>query len=216
MKKRKKAPAADALPSREPPAAQGGKKTRRVFRGLVCGAALILFCGAVCLGAAMFHSWTEPGAAREMRAEDFEVEGAGRERVVAGESSDLTFLRNRAGCPLPYFEGQMFMGEIRNAEYDGKNACVVTMTYQSGLVITAAAPREAAPLLLRKDMEVLMRGDGEISLAGNVKLRALMCQGKSGSCLYFETDSAAYSVYAPGTDAERLYAYLTETRLNVR
>ena len=216
MKKRKKASAGNALPSREPPAEPGGKKPLRVFRALLCGAALLLFCGAVCLGAVMFHSWTEPGAARELRAEDFEVEGVRRERIVAGESSDLTFLRNRAGCPLPYFEGQMFMGEIRNAEFDGENACIVTMTYQSGLVITAVAPREAAPLLLRKDMEVLMRGDGEIFLAGNVKLRALMCQGESGSCLYFETDSAAYSVFAPGTDAGRLYAYLTDTRLNVR
>ncbi len=164
----------------------------------------------------MLHSWTENETEKEWNAEDFEVEGGQRERVVAGESSDLAFLRSRAGFPLPYFEGQMFMGEIRNASYHGQLACVVTMTYQSGLVLTAAAPREAAPLLLREDMEVLMRGDCVISLAGNVELQALACQGRSGACLCFETDSAAYSVWAPGTKAEDLYAYIKETRLNVK
>ncbi len=218
MTRRKDRPAAEEplSPGLAAEEAKTEQKRHGFFVNLLCGLGLLVLCAAVGLGAVMLHSWTEPGAEKALNAEDFEVEGGQRERVVAGESSDLTYLRTRAGYPLPYFDGQMFMGEIRNAAYDGKNVCLVTMTYRSGLVITAAAPREAAPLLLREGMEVLTGRTWEISLAGNVKMPGLMCRGNSGACLYFETDGAAYSVFAPGMGAEELYGYLSETSLNVK
>ena len=209
IRKKKKPP---LLPPRAGGEAPGG----RIFKNLLFGVGVLLMCALILFGAVMLHSWKASGTNQSLKAEDFEVEEGPRERVLPGESSDLTFLRNRAGCPLPYFEGQMFLGEIRNAEYGGQNACLVTMTYQSGLVINACAPREAAPLLEIKEMDVLMRGDARITLTGNVGIPALMCEGRPGACLYFETDSAAYAVFAPGTRADALYRYLQATPLSVR
>ncbi len=189
----------------------------RRFAGGLLFVLFSLLCALVlCLAAVMLHSFEDGGGAA-LRARDFEVtEDGGAARIQAGESSDIAILRSACGFALPYFPGQVMYGEAVNADCGGRNAVVVTMTYQSGAVIQAVKPRSAASLILREGLQVQMYEDLRIPFTGlSGGIGAMMCRGDGRACLYFSTEDAAYSIYAP-TDGDLLYKYVSENDLKVR
>lgn len=164
------------------------------------------------------HSFDSSAAGRA-GASGFEVrdEDAGAARIRPGESGDISEIRRECGFPMPYFPGQIMYGEMTNVPYDGKNAVRVTMTYPGGVVIEAVRPAEAAFLIKREGLAVQLYESlrvpfGHMSSSG---ISALMCSGKEGSCIFFSTEDAAYSVFGP-VDGETLYRYIHENNLDVR
>ena len=196
----------------------GRGPVRRFFgrAGFVLFAAFIAAL-AVAVGVRI-HSF-DPSAAARAGASGFEVrdESAGADRIRPGESGDIGEIRRECGFALPYFPGQVMFGEMINVPYDGKNAVRVTMSYNGGVVIEAVRPAEAAYLIRREGLAVQLYESLRVPF-GRVSssyISALMCTGKEGSCIYFSTEDAAYSVYGP-VDGEMLYRYIYENDLDVR
>ena len=194
-----------------------GKRGGGFIGKVLYALAALLFTALFCLAAVLVHPFDAEGGAGDYRASDFEVkEENDVPRIWPGESSDIGGIRAICGFPLPYFAGQMMYAEAGNVEYGGKNAVRVTMRYQSGMEIEAVRPPEAAPVIRRDGMEVMMYENLRVPFAGmQGGIGAIMCRGKADSCLYFSTDDAAYSIYAP-VGPELLYRYVSETGLSVR
>ena len=196
---------------------RSGKALGRLFGGTVFFLFTLLSAAIVCLTAVLLHSFDVKTGPETLRASDFEVsDDASVSRIVPGESSDLGEIRAICGFPLPYFPGQLMYAGVTNADWDGGNAVRVTMEYASGAVIEAVRPAEAAPLIRRAGMEVQLYGNLRVPFTGMYDgIGAVMCRGNGASCLYFSTDTAAYSVYAP-VSGDVLYKYVGENGLSVR
>ncbi len=204
----------------ESAASAAGKRTgrlRRVLGGLLFLVFTLLSAALVCAAAVLLHSFDAEKSKNALNAADFEVvEETAVSRITPGESSDINELRARCGFALPYFPGQLFFGEVSNAEYGGENAVRVTMRYQSGMVIEAVCPAAAAPLIRRSGQELELYDSLEVPFAGmSGGIAALMAQGGGGSSLYFATGAAAYTAYAP-VARETLYSYLSENGFSAR
>ena len=108
------------------------------------------------------------------------------------------------GAPLPQFSGHTPAGEARNTRHDGQTVRQVTLTYP-GLVITAVRPASAAPLLLRNELSIQSRSDLTV-----MNLPATLAGKGSSHCLYFSSEFAAYSLYAPNATEEEFLSLLRQ------
>ena len=198
--------------------ASGSGWARRFFTraGFVLFAAFI--AALAVLAGIRLHSF-DPSLTGRAGASGFEVrdESAGAARIRPGESGDVGEIRRECGFPMPYFPGQVMFGEMTNVPYDGKNAVRVTMSYPGGVVIQAVRPREAVFLIKREGLEVQLYESLRVPFGriSSSYISALMCGGKEGSCIFFSTEDAAYSIFGP-VDGETLYRYIYENDLDVR
>ena len=106
------------------------------------------------------------------------------------------------GAPLPYLPGYAMTGQGDNVDYEGINARIVTLQY-SGVTVSAVRPASAAPLLLRGELSVSLRGD-----LSYLHLPAVLAEKGNARCVYFSSTDAAYSVYAPQATEEDFFAML--------
>ena len=187
----------------------------RALRTFALFLAALIFSGMLYLCGAALHLFDR--RAGEDSAERYAVaqESSAVERMIAGETGDIGQLREMAGFPLPFLEGQPFLGEAANAVYDGGSARLITMRYTTGIVIAAVCPAEAAPLLKRGGMELRMDTAETLQLQG-LRQRVVLSESGNTSCVYFSTDDAAYAVYAQGLTGGQLIGVLNEYGLSVR
>lgn len=108
-----------------------------------------------------------------------------------GQSTDFAALQQAFGGPLPCLPGYSFQGQATNEVYNGQNVRKVALQYE-GFRLTAVRPAFAAPLLLQEELSLCL--DGDATIAG---LPAALAEGRGAHCLYFSTEDAAYSLYAP-------------------
>lgn len=179
----------------------------------------VLAAALTVLAGIRLHSFDSSPAGRA-GASGFEVrdENAGAARIQPGESGDIGEIRRKCGFPMPYFPGKVMFGEMANVPYDGKNAVRVTMTYSGGVVVEAVQPADAAFLIKREGLEVRLYESLRVPFGriSSSNISALMCCGEKGSCIYFSTGDAAYSIYYEKADGETLYRYIYENNLDVR
>ena len=202
--------------------AMGKPSGRGWARRFIGRAGFVLFAAFIAalsvLAGIRLHSF-DPSLTARAGASGFEVreEGAGAARIRPGESGDIGEIRRECGFPMPYFPGQVMFGEMTNVSYDGKNAVRVTMSYPGGVVIQAVRPREAAFLIKREGLGVQLYESLRVPFGriSSSYIPALMCGGRAGSCIFFSTEDAAYSIFAPA-DGETLYRYVYENDLDVR
>ena len=105
-------------------------------------------------------------------------------------------------APIPALPGYAVSGEGGNTAHDGETARVAVLRYE-GLTIMAVQPASAAPLLLREELNVSLRGD--VTVLG---LPAVMAERDGAFCVYFSNSWAAYSVYASQADEASFFAAL--------
>lgn len=196
----------------------GSGAARRFFGRMGFAVVTVLIGALTVLAGVRLHSF-DPSAAGRAGASGFEVrdESAGAARIRPGESGDIGEIRRECGFPLPYFPGQDMFGEMSNVPYDGKNAVRVTMTYRGGVVIEAVRPADAAFLIKREGLAVQLYESLRVPFGriSSSYISALMCSGEEGSCIFFSTEDAAYSIFGP-VDGEMLYRYIYENDLDVR
>ena len=122
-------------------------------------------------------------------------------RMQPAAMSSPQALSELFGEPLPSLPGYAKPGEGTNADYEGTNARIATLRY-SGVTISAVRPA-AAPLLLRGELSVTLRGDLSV-----LSLPAMLAEKGNARCVYFSSTDAAYSVYAPQAGEEDFFAML--------
>ncbi len=191
---------------------------RRLLGHLAFVLFTLLAAALLILAALRLHPFDAAKNGRTGAASGFEVteESDDTARIYPCESSDIGEIRKACGFPLPCFPGQGMYGEAYNVSWMGKNAVRVTMEYPGGVVIEAVRPAAAAALIKRDGMEVRLYESLRVPFAHSAAgPAALLCTGKGGSCMYYSTDSAAYSIYAP-VDGDTLYTYIKENDLGVR
>ena len=123
-------------------------------------------------------------------------------RMQPAAMSSPQALSELFGAPLLSLPGYAMTGEGTNADYEGTNARIATLRY-SGVTISAVRPAAAAPLLLRGELSVNLRGDLSV-----LNLPAMLAEKGNARCVYFSSTDAAYSVYAPQAGEEDFFAML--------
>ncbi len=119
--------------------------------------------------------------------------------VETGDAGDLASL---FGAPLPMLPGLSPWGKAGNTSHDGLNVRAAVLQYE-GLTVTAVRPASAASLLLRGELSVSMKND--LTVLNHPAVLA----GKGGAhCVYFTSESAAYSIYTPQADEADYLAVL--------
>ena len=101
---------------------------------------------------------------------------------------------------VPVWTGEKFAGAIRNAVYEGAVARTASLNYD-GAVISCVKPVSAAALLTRSELSVMLRSDLSI-----LSMPALYAVKDNARCLYFSSESAAYSIYVPDMDEDAFFA----------
>lgn len=124
----------------------------------------------------------------------------GIDPLQPGQTADFAALQQAFGAPLPQLPGYAMQGKAVNETYQGKNVRMACLEYD-GFVLTAVRPAYAAPLLLHEELSLSLEGD--VSVAG---LPAALAEGEGARCLYFSTEEAAYSLYAPNAGRESILA----------
>lgn len=120
--------------------------------------------------------------------------------LQAGQSADIAALQEAFGAPLPWLEGYRFQGQAANVTFNGLNVRKITQLYE-GFTLTSLRPAFASPLLLHGDLALSMETD--FTVAG---LPAALASKGTSHCLYFQTDDAAYSLYAENASRESFLA----------
>ncbi len=171
---------------------------RRFFGGLTGLLLALILMGVIYLAAVLLHAPETDGQSAFI----VEEEKAPVTPLTASSSSDPRALAQLLGAPLPQLADYTPAGAARNVAHDGQTVRQVTLDY-GGLIITAVNPASAAPLLLREEMTVQSRSDLTV-----MNLPAVWaCRGES-HCLYFSSEFAAYSIYAPKATEEEFFAML--------
>lgn len=181
-----------------PEQAENKKEHKGLKRALFCVTFLLLM-GAIFVFAVMMQS---PGDSMEGSFVVMDEEEP-LTRMQPASSTDVHALAQLFGAPLAALTGYAPAGQAFNTTHDGQLVRVVTLQYPNA-VITAVRPASAAPLLLRADMSVSLRGD-----LTALNLPAVEADKGNALCLYFSNESAAYSVYAVNTTAEEIVSLLT-------
>jgi len=176
------------------------RKIRGFFSGLT-SLFLALILMAVIYAAAVLLDSPEKN---QQNAWVVEEEETAVTPLQAATSSDARVLAQMLGAPLPQLTGHTPSGEARNTSHDGKTVRQITLSYP-GLVITAVRPASAAPLLLRKDLTIQSRSDLTV-----MNLPAVWASKDSSHCLYFSSEFAAYSIYAPNAAEEEFLSVISQ------
>ena len=114
--------------------------------------------------------------------------------MQAANMGDVQALAQLFGAPLPALPGHTPAGEARNASHDGRTVRKVTLAYE-GFTVYALRPAEAAPLLLRDELDVQLRSD-----LTAMNLPVTLASRDGAYCAYFADGMAAYAIYAPAAE----------------
>lgn len=123
-------------------------------------------------------------------------ETVGTAPLNPGQTQDVAALSESFGLPLPTLPGYSMHGQALNVSYNGRNVRQAILQYD-GFTITCVQPAFAAPLLLRSDLSLSL--EEGITVDG---LPAALSEKDTAFCLYFNTDDAAYSIFAPAAEKE--------------
>ncbi|MBQ9263650.1 MAG: hypothetical protein IJ189_05500 [Clostridia bacterium] len=123
-------------------------------------------------------------------------------RMQAATMNDAAALARMFENRLPALEGFAPNGQGVNTAHDGGVARLVTLSY-NGVTISAVRPATAAPLILHKDLDIVLRSDLTV-----LNLPAMLASRGSAFCLYFSDESASYAVYAPQAEEEAFLALI--------
>lgn len=178
--------------------AETGNKKPGFLKNLLTGFIALMIMGLVYLAAILLQS---PADALEG---SFVVDDGAEtvSRMQPAQENDAHSLAALFEAPLPMLPGYTPRGQAGNTAHDGQNVRVASLQYD-GLVITAVRPAGAAPLLLREEMSVSLAGD--IALLNHP---AVLATKGDAYCVYFSTESAAYSVYTPKAALEDFLAVI--------
>lgn len=174
----------------------GNKKAHGFFSvlGGLLGAALLI--GLIYVAASVLHSPDiQAGAPSETREPVTPLQ--------AGSSTDARTLSGLFGARLPVLPGYALQGQAVNVKRNGETVRKVTLSYD-GFTVTAVRPADAAPLLLRGEMELSARDD--VTLLGKP---AVLAQRGGAYCLYCSDGEASYCIYAPQADEETFFQLLS-------
>lgn len=174
----------------------GKGKAKRLLTGLGGVVLSLIAAAAVYLAAVMLQS---PGARPQENAAP-EKTRPPVTRMQAAAMDDASAMARMFECRLPALPGLTPKGRGVNASHDGEPARLVTLSY-NGAVISAVQPASAAPLLLRGELDVTLRGDLTV-----LNLPAVLAERGRARCLYFSDEAAAYSLYAPEAEEEEFLA----------
>lgn len=159
---------------------------RRIFRGIVYLAGLLVAAALCFVGVLMltghFEGLDQP-------------EALGVQPLKAGQTTDANALADVFGAPVPTLPGYAMRGQALNVTYNGRTVRKAILQYD-GFTITCVQPAFAAPLLLNNRLSLSL--EEGVTVAG---LPAALAEKDNAFCLYFNTDDAAYSLWAP--QAER-------------
>lgn len=171
-------------------------RIKRLFSGLTSLVLTLVLVAVIYVAAVLLHA----SDGNEQNAWVVEEEENAVTPLQAASSSDVQSLARLFGAPLPAYSSQAPSGEARNTRHDGQAVRQITLSYP-GLIITAVRPASAAPLLLRDELIVQSRSDLTV-----MNLPAVLAGKGTRHCLYFSSEFAAYSVYAPNATEEEFLA----------
>lgn len=175
------------------------RKIQKFFSGFTSLLLALLLIAVIYLAAVLLH------APENLEQNAWVVEE--EEHITplqAASSSDVRALAQMLGAPLPHLASHTPTGEARNARHDGQTVRQVTLSYP-GLTITAVRPASAAPLLLRN--ELVIQSNSALTV---MNLPAILASKESSHCLYFSSEFAAYSIYAPNSTEEEFLSVIRQ------
>ena len=173
-------------------------KARIILGKAVTFLLTLLLIGAVYVAAVLLQSPGDNETASYVVQEE-------KEPVTRMQSATVNSAQQLAslfGAPLPALPGYAVTGRGGNTSHDGETVRIASLQY-SGLTVTAVRPASAAPLLLKSDLSVSMRGDLTL-----LNLPAMLANKGSAFCLYASSEDAAYAIYAPNAQEEDFMALL--------
>ena len=119
------------------------------------------------------------------------------------QGNDPAVLETAFGLPFPRTSVHG-SGTVNDASAGTLQARLLTWHGEDELTVTAVRPAAAAMILRRNDLEP------DTSALWSVGGQTLMvASGKAGACAYYDDDHAAYCLYLPGADADRLIQFLS-------
>lgn len=166
--------------------------SKRFFKNLGYFLGLVVAAGLCCIALLMLTGQFEEGRTQPP--------AEGVSFLQPGQTGDLSALQGAFGAPLPCLPGYAMQGVLTNETYNGRNVRKAVLQYD-GFLITCVQPAFASPLLLHKDLSLSL--ETHFTVAG---LPAALAEGGNAHCLYFSTDTAAYSLYAPEAGRESFLA----------
>lgn len=118
-------------------------------------------------------------------------------------SDNATALARAFSHPLPALPGQACEGEVRSVSFEGNNALLTTIQYDS-FSLTCVQPALAAPLLLRLPLQPATVQTDDASSFSILSMPAVYLYGGRAHCFYFSDDSAAYALFSDTLDLSSL------------
>lgn len=166
-------------------------KSKSFFRRLLSGtvyavgltaAAVICFL-LVLLLTGQFEGLSQPDA-------------VGTDPLNPGQTTDAHALADIFGQEIPVLPGYPMHGQALNTSYNGRNVRMAILQYD-GFTVTCVQPAFAAPLLVKNQLSLSLKEGFAVD-----GLPAVMAEKDGAYCLYFNTDHAAYSLFAPAADED--------------
>lgn len=175
------------------------KRPRRILRGLMYLLSLLVAAALCYVGVLMltghFDGLSQPEAATVSPLD-------------AGQTTNVSALASAFGAPVPCLPGYAMQGQALNTLYNGRTVRKAILQYD-GFTITCVQPAFASPLLLNSRLSLSMETD--LTVAG---LPAALAENGDARCLYFSTDTAAYSLYAPSAGRDTFLALAAKITLS--
>lgn len=160
---------------------------RRFLSGTAYGAGLVIAAVICFLGILLltghFEGLSQP-------------EAVGADPLNPGQTTDVRALAETFGQEVPALNGYPMHGQALNTTYNGRNVRMAILQYD-GFTVTCVQPAFAAPLLMKNQLSLSL--EEGFSVDG---LPAVMAEKNGAYCLYFNTDHAAYSLFAPAADED--------------
>ena len=114
------------------------------------------------------------------------------------QSTSLDNLIAAFGCDVPH-DRASGVGVVEDVTLGSLNARILRWQRDSGLVISAVRPANAAQLLREDGLELDTQHMWTVDGAG-----LITATGARGSCAYYATEDAAYSLFLAGADTDAL------------
>ena len=150
---------------------------------------------ALLLLAALFFALPILGTSEKQVTSD----GSSSLQSIGGvQSTSLDTLITTFGCDVPH-DRAGGIGIVEDVTLGSLNARILRWQREGGLVISAVRPAAAAQLLREDGLELDTQHMWTVGGAG-----LITATGERGSCAYYTTDDAAYSLFLPGADTDAL------------
>lgn len=149
--------------------------------------------------AALFFALPILGASETHVTSD---ESASLQSIGGVQSTNLDTLISAFGCDVPH-DRAGGIGVVEDVTLGSLNARILRWQREGGLVISAVRPAGAAQLIREDGLELDTQHMWTVGGAG-----LITATGERGSCAYYTTDDAAYSLYLAGADTDALLSAL--------